>query len=164
MVDASLVLDAIVAVSIAAGAIFAVAELRLMAKDRRTQLLMQIALWATTPEMSENSRKVLFTEFKNRKEAEEKCGYVALDTIATYMTVMGTMLRLRLIPPKLASEYLWIWPYYEKLKPWLEESPVKYGEIEWWEDFRYGAEMDRACKEERMRKLLKRRSTEKRSA
>jgi len=57
MVDASLVLDAIVAMSIAAGAIFAIAELRLMAKDRRTQLLMQIALWATTPEMSENSRK-----------------------------------------------------------------------------------------------------------
>ena len=44
MVDASWVFDAVVAVSIAAGAVFAIAELRLMARDRRTQLLVGMIL------------------------------------------------------------------------------------------------------------------------
>ncbi|MCJ7463203.1 MAG: hypothetical protein MUO81_00430 [Thermoplasmata archaeon] len=164
MVDASLVFDAVVAVSIAAGAVFAIAELRLMARDRRTQLLVGMVLQVSSPEMSENYRKVMFQEFKNRKEAEEKCGYVALDTISTYYTGIGTLIRRRLVDADLAFDFMWIYPVWEHLKPWLVESPIRYGPIEWWQDLEYAAELDRAYKEKRASELLKRRAREKRSA
>ena len=164
MVDASLVFDAVVAVSIAAGAVFAIAELRLMARDRRTQLLVGMILWSSQPEVSANFSKVLFSEFKSRKEAEEKCGYAALDTIATYYTGIGTMIRRKLVDADLAFDFMWIWPVFEHLKPWLVESPFKIGPLEWWEDFEYAAELDRAYKEKKARELSRRKSLEKRSA
>jgi len=163
MVDASLVLDAIVAVSIAAGAVFAIMELRGMARDRRTQLLVGMILWSSSPEVSENFRKVMFSEFRNRKEAEEKCGYAALDTISTYYTGIGTMIRRNLVDADLAFDFMWIYPVWEHLKPWLVESPIKYGQLEWWQDFEYAAQLDRAYKEKKARELLRRRAMEKRS-
>jgi len=156
MVDASLVLDAIVAVSIAAGAVFAIAELRLMARDRRTQLLSGWILWSTQPEASENFRKVLYTEFKSRKEAEEKCGYAALDTIATYYTGIGTLIRRNLVDAELAFDFMWINLAWEHLKPWLVETPFRHGPIEWWQDLEYAAELDRAYKEKKARELSRR--------
>ena len=163
MVDASLVFDAVVAVSIAAGAVFAIAELRLMARDRRTQLLVGMILWSTQPEVSENFRKVMYSEFKNRKEAEEKCGYAALDTISTYYTGIGTMIRRNLVDADLAFDFMWIYLAWEHLKPWLVETPFRHGPLEWWQDFEYAAELDRAYKEKKARELLRRRAMEKRS-
>jgi len=114
--------------------------------------------------VSENFSKVLFSEFKNRKEAEEKCGYAALDTISTYYTGIGTLIRRRLVDADLAFDFMWIWPVFEHLKPWLVESPFKCGQLEWWEDFEYAAELDRAYKEKKASELLRRRARAKRSA
>ena len=163
MADTSLILDAIVAVSIAAGAMFAIAELRLMARDRQTQIISGWILWSTQPEVSENFRKVLYSDFKNRKEAEEKCGYAALDTVATYYTGVGTLIRRKLVNADLAFDFMWINLAWEHLKPWLVESPFREGALEWWQDFEYAAELDRAYKERKARGLVKRRTMEKRS-
>jgi len=164
MVDSSLVLNVIVAVSIAAGAVFAIAELRLMARDRRTQLLAGWVLWSASPEVSENFRKVMYSEFKDRKEAEEKCGYVALDTISTYYTGIGTLIRRNLIDAELAFDFMPIWLVYEHIKPWLVGTPFKYGSLDWWLDFEYAAELDRAYKEKKSRDSSKQRTAVNRSA
>jgi len=163
MVDASLVFDAIVAVSIAAGAMFAVAELRLMARDRRTQLLVGMILQVSSPEMSENYRKVMYSEFKNREEAEEKCGYVALDTISTYYAGIGTLIRRGLVDAGLAFDFLWVAIVWDHVKPWCLEARIAPGPLVW-QDFEYAAELDRAYKEKKARELLRRRAKEKRSA
>ena len=163
MVDASLVVDAIVSVSIAAGAVFAIAELRLMARDRRTQLLIGMVLRVSSPEMTENYRKVMYSEFKNRKEAEEKCGYVALDSISTYYSGIGTLIRRGLVDASLAFDFLWIALVWDHVKPWCLEATIAPGPLVW-QDFEYAAELDRAYKKKMAQEQLRRRAMEKRSA
>jgi len=163
MVDASLVVDAIVSVSIAAGAVFAIAELRLMARDRRTQLLIGMVLRVSSPEMTENYRKVMYSEFKNREEAEEKCGYVALDSISTYYSGIGTLIRRGLVDASLAFDFLWIALVWDHVKPWCLEATIAPGPLVW-QDFEYAAELDRAYKKKMAQEQLRRRAMEKRSA
>jgi len=81
MADASLVLDAIVAVSIAAGAFFAVIELRGMKKDRQTQLVLDMHKRFSDSDFEEHAVKVLHTEFKDGEEAEQKCSIVSLGAV-----------------------------------------------------------------------------------
>ena len=71
MVDASLVLDAIVAVSIAAGAFFAVAELRDLKKDRRIQLMLEATMHYTTREFEDGLGKLWRTDTSDAKELEK---------------------------------------------------------------------------------------------
>jgi len=109
MVDASLILDAIVAVSIAAGAVFAVAELRGMSRDRRTRLAFDIFAHVGTLEYSEQFAKILRSDFKDAKEAEEKCSVVALSMVARYFEGVAMMLRRGLVDSDLIFESL---PYH----------------------------------------------------
>ena len=122
MVDASLVLDAIVAVSIAAGAVFAVIELRGMARDRRTRLVLDVFSHLGTLEFSEQFAKILNAEFKDAKEAEEKCSIVALSMVARYYEGIGLLIKRGLVDPDLIFESLPFDIMWNKMKPWCLEK------------------------------------------
>jgi len=126
MVDASLVLDAIVAVSIAMGAIFAVLELRGMARDRRTHLVLDIFAYVGTLEYSEQWAKIMNAEFKTAEEAEEKCSFVTMSMIARYYEGVGLLIRRGLVDADLVFESLPIDLLWNKMKPWcLDKRSTK---------------------------------------
>jgi hypothetical protein len=136
MVDASLVLDTIVAVSIAAGAVFAVAELRGMSRDRRTRLAFDIFAHVGTLEYSEQFAKILRSDFKDAKEAEEKCSVVALSMVARYFEGVAMMLRRGLVDSDLIFESLPYHIMWTRMKPWCLEirrtlGPDMYVHFEW---------------------------------
>jgi hypothetical protein len=119
MADASLVLDAIVAVSIAAGAAFAVLELRGMARDRRTHLVLDILAHVGTLEFSEQWAKIMNAEFKTAKEAEEQCSLSGLMLGASFFERVGYMARKKLVPIDIVLETMPVEYCWEKVKPWV---------------------------------------------
>jgi hypothetical protein len=93
MVDASLVLDAIVAVSIAAGAVFAVLELRNLSNTRRTDLVVHLTSYVSSREFIADYLKILRAEFKDAKEAEEKCSEATLYSVGDFFETLGFLVR-----------------------------------------------------------------------
>jgi len=119
MVDASLVLDAIVAVSIAAGALFAVVQLREMARDRRTELMLRFADIWLTPEFEGVVSKLVLAKFNNREEAEKACPREGLVFVGDYFETISQYVKYGLLD---RDYVLHIYPvewFWEKLKPWI---------------------------------------------
>jgi hypothetical protein len=118
MVDATFVMDAIVAVSIAAGAAFAVLELRSMSKDRKTELLMRIAEFTCRLEFEEAGARFVKANFQTPEEAEEQLSLPVLMMLADYNDFLGTLAKNELVPKDAILdtfdfEYAW-----EKIKVW----------------------------------------------
>jgi len=127
MVDASLVLDAIVAVSIAAGAFFAIAELRDMKRDRRIQLLQQVNDHIATMEFAVPLMKILRSNTTEAKELEKQVSNTELHMVATYFENIAALATERDFEKRaLIVNY----PYYllwKKMEPWIVAERVALG-------------------------------------
>jgi hypothetical protein len=150
VVDASLVLDAIVAISIALGAVFAIVELRGMARDRRTHLVVDVLSHVGTLEFSNQFAKILNEEFKDAKEAEEKCSFIALSMVARYYEGVGLLIRRGLVDADLIFESLPIDIMWNKMKPWCFEKR-RLLRRDMYEHFEYAAEKCLAYETQKMR-------------
>jgi len=118
MVDASLVLDAIVAVSIAAGAFFAVIELRDMKKDRRVQLMLQAGAHIATREFEDALGKIWRADASNAKELEKQVSYTDLSMVADYLDFVAGLVIEGLVDKRAIVN----WPYdyvWKKIGPWV---------------------------------------------
>jgi hypothetical protein len=127
MVDASLVLDAIVAVSIAAGAFFAVIELRDMKKDRRTQLMLQACTHWTTREFEEALCKLYRANANDAKGLEKEVSCVDLYMITDFHWIVA---RLGLEGLVDMGTVIRIFPFslvWNKVKPWVVAERVAIG-------------------------------------
>jgi len=136
MVDASLVLDVIVAVSIAAGAFFAVAELRDMRKDRRIQLIQQINDHIATIEFMDAFVKIWQSNATSAEELEENASYSELHMVANYFEGVAHLGAQGLVSKSILIAY---WPYYilwKKMGPWIiaerkvYDLPAMYADME----------------------------------
>ena len=126
MVDASLVLDAIVAVSIAAGAFFAVAELRDMRKDRRIQLIQQINDHIATIEFMDALAKIWRSNAADAKEMEKQVSYSELHMVASYFEGVAHHAAQGLVDERTLLQY---YPYYvlwKKMGPWIVAERTAY--------------------------------------
>ena len=123
MVDASLVLDAIVAVSIAAGALFAVSELRDMSRARRTELVTHIMQYVNNPEFMNTYFKVWRAEIKDAKEAERACSVGELGALTSFFETLGFLVRNKDVDAK--PVLILLGPMttnmWDKLRPWTLE-------------------------------------------
>ena len=119
MVDAALVLDAIVAVSIAAGAVFAVVELREMRRDRRTGLMLQLAgIWLTL-EFHQALSDIVRAKFSTGEEAEKVCSSAGLILVGDFFEIAGEYVEAGLLDCDDVTETYpveWAW---KKMKPWV---------------------------------------------
>ena len=152
MVDASLILDAIVAVSIAAGAFFAIWELHEIRQDRRTQIVLDLMGTFSSREFQEQYGKVDCRGFKNGKEAEEKCGRRNLAAVATYFERLGYLIRRGLIDRDAVFEMLQIAATWDMMKPWIMSESVRGGDPSVFEHFERAAEMERAWADKKRKK------------
>ena len=137
MVDASLVLDAIVAVSIAAGAFFAVMELRSMSRDRKTDIMMRCMEFSCTREYIEIDRKISNSKALDAKGLEHDVSVVGLDLAVTSVEFLAFLARRNLIDRKLVLEF---WPTdvaWKKLRPWVIAEREKTGIHDLYCDFEW---------------------------
>ena len=91
MIDASLVLNAVVAVSIAAGVFFAIAELRDMRRDRRIQVLHQVTDHIGTMEFINPYLGIMRSNTTDAKELEKQVSNTELHMIANYFEGLATL-------------------------------------------------------------------------
>ena len=138
MADASLILDAIVAVSIAAGAFFAVWELRGMSRARRAELGAQIMQYVNNPELMNTYIKIWRAEIKDGKDAEEACSAGEVVALTSFFETLGFLVWNKDVDAKpvlilLGPMTMNMW---DKLKPWTLErrkdfSPTVLTYFEW---------------------------------
>lgn len=127
MADASLVLDAIVAVSIAAGAFFAVVELRSLSKDRRTELIMRMNEHWSSKDFEEAWIKVRELGSKDPGEMEKRCSKLSLWMVVNYFDGIGDLAQENLIDREFVLGHVnWIF-MWERLEPWVLDMRQKMG-------------------------------------
>jgi hypothetical protein len=126
VVDVSAIRDTVVAVSVTLGIVIAVIELRGMARDRRTRLVLDVFSHVGTLEFSEQFAKIMNAEFKDAKEAEEKCSFVALSMVARYYEGVGLLIRRELVDTDLIFESLPLDVMWNKMKLWcIDKRSIK---------------------------------------
>ena len=152
MVDASLVLDAIVAVSIAAGALFAVAELRALGRDRRTQLVMSVWQTFISPEFAEAHARIEDADAKDLKDLMKKCSRADLVRVGYFYEGLGLLVERQLVDPELALEISYPRIMWTKLKPAIDDWMQKLSPLAA-EHFAYLARLDTEYKTRRLAKL-----------
>jgi hypothetical protein len=138
MVDASLVLDAIVAVSIAAGAAFAVVELRGIGRDRRTSLVIDMMFHVSSTDFAQHWTKIMSTEFSTADEVQEKCSLTSLEVVADFFEGVGLLVRRGLVDESLVFDALPVHHAWAKMKPWCISLRGKY-DATMYEHFEYAA-------------------------
>lgn len=135
MVDASLVLDVIVAVSIAAGAFFAVIELRDLKRDRRTELMLQASAHVATREFMDAFYKIWRIDATDARKLEEQVSYSELCLVAEYFDALAYLVAEGLVDKRIVGyfSYDFIW---KKMSPWIlaerrtANSPEMWGDLE----------------------------------
>jgi ATP-dependent Clp protease adapter protein ClpS len=126
MVDASLVLDAIVTVSIAAGVFFAIAELRDMKRDRRIQVLLQVNDHIGTMEFMDPCMKILRSNATDAKELEKQVSNTGLHMVASYFEEVAALATEGDFEKRALTVYF---PYYllwKKMKPWIVAERIAF--------------------------------------
>jgi hypothetical protein len=127
MVDASLVLDAIVAVSIAAGAFFAVFELRDLKKDRRTQIMLQACTHWSTREFEDAMCKLYRANASDAKGLEKEVSLADLYMITDFHWIVARLGLEGLVDTRTIIR---IFPFslvWNKVKPWVVAERVSIG-------------------------------------
>jgi hypothetical protein len=133
MVDASLIFDAVVAVSIAAGALFAVLELRGIAKDRRAHTVMELYTSFISSDMTEAYTRVMTGESQNPGDMEKRCSYASLARIAGFYEGVGYLCRKQLVDPKVVMDLLPIVVIWQRMRPWLLFDRARTAPTQWME-------------------------------
>ena len=126
VVDASLVLDAIVAVSIAAGALFTIYQLQIMARDRQTEFIMRVGEFVCAKDFMETICKIWESKSQDAKGLETEVTYAELSRVADYFEGISGLARRRLVKEELVLEAYSLDVLWEKMKPWILELRKDY--------------------------------------
>ena len=126
MVDTSLALDAIVAVSIAAGAIFTIYQLQIMARDRQTEFIMRVGEFVCAKDFMETICKIWEAKSQDAKGLEAEITYSELSRVADYFEGISGLARRRLVKEELVLEAYALDVLWEKMEPWILELRKDY--------------------------------------
>jgi len=124
VVDILQVLEGATYVGFVASAIFAVLELRSMARDRRTELALRMTEYWCSLEFQEAAAKFLKARFTSAKEAEEQCSLPALLMAAGFFEKIGYMARKKLVPMDMVLETMPVEYCWEKTKIWALDKEL----------------------------------------
>ena len=126
MVDASLILDAIVAVSIAAGALFTIYQLQIMARDRQTEFIMRVNEFVCSEEFQKPLCKLWETQAKDSEALEKEVSYMGLSMIADYFDGLTDLVERGLLKEDLIRGQYNYTALWDKIKPWVLPIRAKY--------------------------------------
>ena len=114
-----MMLDAIMAISIAAGAAFAVLELRGMSKERRAGIVIGMYSSFVSSDMTEAYSRIMTGDFQSAADMEQKCSHSSLARIAGFYEGIGYLVRKKFVDPKVAMDFLPIIVMWRKMEPWI---------------------------------------------
>ena len=136
MTDVSQILDVARTVIIGLGALFAVFQLREIARDRKFQLVVNLCSQYLS-ELTEPYCKLFSEEYADPAEMEKKVTYERLFKLAAFYEAVGLMVRERHVDAHVVMEYLPIVDVWEKMKPWALWYREKTKVPEYWEHFEH---------------------------
>jgi len=126
VVDTSLVLDAIVVVSIAAGALFTIYQLQIMARDRQTGFIMRVGEFVCAKDFTDTICRIWETKSQDAKGLEAEISYAELSRVADYFEGISGLARRRLVKEELVLEAYALDVLWEKMEPWILELRKSY--------------------------------------
>lgn len=149
MIDVSTLKQVVEAVVIALGALFAVAELRDLAKDRKTQLVMNV--WSTwmSSDFAEAHSKIEENTIEEMVDLMQKCSNADLLKVSYFYEGLGLMVQKRLVSPDLVLEMSRARTMWAKIKPWMADRRNRLGPLTG-EHFEYLAKLDAQYKARRL--------------
>ena len=134
MVDASLILDAIVAVSIAAGALFTIYQLQIMARDRQTEFIMRVNEFTSGRDFTDTICKIWEAKSQDAKGLETEVTLTGLSMVADYYEGLSSLARRKLVKEELVLEAYSLDVLWDKMEPWIlevrKEHPSLYATFE----------------------------------
>lgn len=151
MVDVSTIRDTVVAVSVSLGIVFAIVQIRGLARDRRTRLVLEIFSHVGTEEFSEHFARIWNAEFKDAKQAEEKCTFLTLSMVARYYEGVGLLIRRGLVDADLIFESMPFSTMWAKMSPWCLDMRARSNIPDLHTHFENGARMDAEYAAEKVR-------------
>lgn len=114
--------------SIALGALFTVMELRGMSRDRKTHLVLDVFNHVTTTDYMGHWAKIRDTEFKDGKDAEDRCSLASIALIACYTDAVALLIRRKLVDPELIFDLIDFDLVWKRLGPWVQYQRERYNE------------------------------------
>ncbi len=127
LVDLLQVLEGAAYVGFIAGAIFAVIEIRAIAKDRRLEFWMRVTEASSTREFTEATCKLWRAKGTTAEELESEVSYVDLSMIADRLEMIASLGVKGLISRKELVAYIPFETYWKKLRPWVLAERAVYG-------------------------------------
>ncbi|UCE45880.1 MAG: hypothetical protein JSU93_03150 [Methanobacteriota archaeon] len=110
-------------------AVFAVFELRIMARDRKLEFAMRQNEFICTKEFQEPLCKLWETEAQDADELEKEVSYTGLSMLADYFAGLALLAEDRLMDERIVAmqyNYIEIW---KKLKPWVLRLRIRHPQI-----------------------------------
>jgi len=139
IVDASLVLDAIVAASIAAGAFFTVIELRSMSRGRKMELLLRLSDRWNSRDFSDAMVNWAQADFTTAETAEKTCPKRDLVMMAEYFDWVAGLARNNVVDEELIDRTYNFVDSWDRMKLWClhwrgQTVPGELTGFEWMAD------------------------------
>jgi hypothetical protein len=136
VVDILQVLEGLAYVGFIAGAIFAVIELRTMSRDRKTELLVNMAEHWSSREFVEALSHYAEADFQSAEKAEKTCPRISLFMMSEYFDSMATLARKKAVSFDLMYQLLDFEGVWERMKPWClhmrdKTNPSEFVDFEW---------------------------------
>jgi len=136
VVDLLQVLEGVTYAAFIVGALVAVYELRVMSRDRRTELYSQMGEHWTSREFEEAMAKYALADYQSAESIEKTVPRVDILMIADTLDWMAALVRYKIVDYKTVTSVMTFSMNWEKLKPWCLEwrkhtTPGHFGDFEW---------------------------------
>lgn len=119
MVEAITILEAAAYISFVLGAAFAVYQLRMIARDRQTELIMRVGEFMCSREFQEPLCKLWKTSVQDAEGLERDVSYVGLSMIADYCEGLASLTERSLVRNDLVNTQYNFEALWEKMQPWV---------------------------------------------
>jgi hypothetical protein len=140
VVDLLAILEGLAYVGFIAGAIFAVIELRTMARDRQTQFIMRVNEFWSTKDFEEAVTRIDELDSKDPRKMEEMATKTSLKLVVNYLDGIGDLARRGLLKKELVLDITAWDTVWDKLLPWIDSERKRTGNIHFGYGFEYAAE------------------------
>jgi hypothetical protein len=136
MVDITEISAMVAAAGVLVGVAYYILDMRNQSKMRQMDFIMRVPSSFVSKEVFGTLATVMKTEFKNYDDFEEKCGIQARQ-VGGFCEDLGLLVKRKVVDISIVAERYGVNAYYEKLRPWIEESRKRANEPRLYEWFEY---------------------------
>ncbi len=110
-------------------AVFAIFQLRIMARDRKTEFMMRVSEFVCSKDFQEPLCRLWRTDAQDAEGLEKDVSYTGLSMIADYFEGLSSFVERDLIEEGLVADQYNYPVLWEKIKPWVLPMRDEYPQI-----------------------------------